>query len=133
MVVDVEDGNTDATTKDGQVSGDGTLPLVNRTEINTVARVPREMSLLIGGNTRDDVNRSDYRIPGRACIPLVGGLFRGHTSRHEQVVRVFLIQPKLLGAGDAWQDGQAWESGEPASNQTLRSTVQMLQPYLDKS
>jgi type II secretory pathway component GspD/PulD (secretin) len=132
MVVDVEDGNTDATTTDGQVTDKGTLPLVNRTEINTVARVPREMSLLIGGNTRDDVNRSDYRIPGLASIPLFGGLFRGHTSRHEQVVRVFLIQPKLLRPEAAWQDGQAWEPGEPSSNQTLRATVQMLQPYLDK-
>ncbi|KVM73935.1 type III secretion protein [Burkholderia ubonensis] len=132
MVVDVEDGNTDATqSKDGSVTDD-TLPLVNRTEINTVARVPREMSLLIGGNTRDDMNRIEHHIPVLGSIPVLGGLFRGHTERHEQMVRVFLIQPKLLRPDAAWQDGQQWEPGDTASNQTLRSTVQMLQPYMGR-
>ncbi|MGY4730896.1 type III secretion system outer membrane ring subunit SctC [Burkholderia pyrrocinia] len=132
MVVDVEDGNTDGATKDGQIVTDNnTMPLVNRTEINTVARVPREMSLLIGGNTRDDVNRSEYRVPGLASIPLVGNLFRHHTDQHEQVVRVFLIQPKLLRSSATWQDGQQWESGDVDENQTLRSTIKLLQPYVD--
>lgn len=132
MIVDIEDGNTDGATSDGQIVIDNnTMPLVNRTEINTVARVPHEMSLLIGGNTRDDVTRRTFRIPGLASIPLIGGLFRGHSDRHEQVVRVFLIQPKLLRAGAAWPDGQPWESGDPADNATLRATVQMLKPYMD--
>ncbi|AIO70709.1 type III secretion system outer membrane ring subunit SctC [Burkholderia oklahomensis] len=132
MIVDIEDGNTDGATSDGRIVIDNnTMPLVNRTEINTVARVPHEMSLLIGGNTRDDVTRRTFRIPGLASIPLIGGLFRGHSDRHEQVVRVFLIQPKLLRAGAAWPDGQPWESGDPADNATLRATVQMLKPYMD--
>ncbi|NOK47608.1 EscC/YscC/HrcC family type III secretion system outer membrane ring protein [Burkholderia thailandensis] len=132
MIVDIEDGNTDGATSDGQIVIDNnTMPLVNRTEINTVARVPHEMSLLIGGNTRDDVTRRTFRIPGLASLPLIGGLFRGHSDRHEQVVRVFLIQPKLLRAGAAWPDGQPWESGGPADNATLRATVQMLKPYMD--
>ncbi|WP_063534663.1 type III secretion system outer membrane ring subunit SctC [Burkholderia sp. MSMB1589WGS] len=132
MIVDIEDGNTHGATSDGQIVVDNNaMPLVNRTEINTVARVPREMSLLIGGNTRDDVTRRTFRIPGLASIPLIGGLFRGHSDRHEQVVRVFLIQPKLLRAGAAWPDGQPWESGDPSDNATLRATVQMLKPYMD--
>ncbi|AOJ10155.1 type III secretion system outer membrane ring subunit SctC [Burkholderia mayonis] len=132
MIVDIEDGNTDGATSDGRIIIDNnSMPLVNRTEINTVARVPHELSLLIGGNTRDDVTRRTFRIPGLASIPLIGGLFRGHSDRHEQVVRVFLIQPKLLRAGAAWPDGQPWESGDPSDNATLRATVQMLKPYMD--
>ncbi|KVD73615.1 type III secretion protein [Burkholderia sp. ABCPW 14] len=132
MIVDIEDGNTDGATSDGRIVIDNnSMPLVNRTEINTVARVPHELSLLIGGNTRDDVTRRTFRIPGLASIPLIGGLFRGHSDRHEQVVRVFLIQPKLLRAGAAWPDGQPWESGDPSDNATLRATVQMLKPYMD--
>ncbi|WP_175919815.1 type III secretion system outer membrane ring subunit SctC [Burkholderia pyrrocinia] len=132
MIVDIEDGTADGATSDGQIFAENNaMPLVNRTEINTVARVPREMSLLIGGNTRDDVTRRTFRIPGLASIPLIGGLFRGHSERHEQVVRVFLIQPKLLRAGAAWPDGHPWESGDPADNATLRATVQMLKPYMD--
>ncbi|WP_425435561.1 type III secretion system outer membrane ring subunit SctC [Paraburkholderia ribeironis] len=128
MDINVEDGNANSPSGDTNA----TLPLVSRTRINTVARVPVEMSLLIGGNTRDNVNRQDYRIPGLASIPLIGALFRGHTVRHEQVVRVFLIQPKPLGPGVRWNDGQSWESGDVSSNQTLRATVHLLQSYLDK-
>ncbi len=128
MDINVEDGN--ANSPSGDINA--TLPLVSRTRINTVARVPSEMSLLIGGNTRDNVNRQDYRIPGLASIPLIGALFRGHTVQHEQVVRVFLIQPKPLGAGARWNDGQRWESGDVSSNETLRATVHLLQSYLDK-
>ncbi|AOJ73544.1 MULTISPECIES: type III secretion system outer membrane ring subunit SctC [Burkholderia] len=132
MIVNIEDGNTESATGDGQTASDNnTMPLVNRTEINTVARVPRELSLLVGGNTRDDVTRRAFRIPGLSSIPLIGGLFRGHSDRHEQVVRVFLIQPKLLRPGAAWPDGQPWEAGDPASNATLRTTVQMLKPFMD--
>ncbi|OJA86342.1 type III secretion system outer membrane ring subunit SctC [Burkholderia ubonensis] len=131
MMVNIEDGNTDGATNDGQIVGNNTMPLVDRTEINTVARVPGQKSLLIGGNTRDDVRRRSFHIPGLASIPLIGGLFRGHSDRHEQVVRVFLIQPKLLQSRATWQDGQSWESGQPAENQTLRATVELLKPYMD--
>ncbi|WP_407973167.1 type III secretion system outer membrane ring subunit SctC (plasmid) [Burkholderia pyrrocinia] len=125
MQVDVEDGN--ATDRDAAASP---LPLVDRTEINTVARVPREKSLLIGGNTRDDSRRHHYRIPGLASLPLIGGLFRWRTESHDQVVRLFLIQPKVLGAGASWRNGQSWTSGNVGENATLRSTVSLLRPYM---
>ncbi|WP_429522671.1 type III secretion system outer membrane ring subunit SctC [Paraburkholderia youngii] len=128
MDINVEDGN--ANSPSGDINA--RLPLVSRTRINTVARVPSEMSLLIGGNTRDNVTRQDYRIPGLASIPLIGTLFRGHTVQHEQVVRVFLIQPKPLGAGARWSDGQSWESGDMSSNETLRATVHLLRSYMGR-
>ncbi|VVE37031.1 EscC/YscC/HrcC family type III secretion system outer membrane ring protein [Pandoraea horticolens] len=131
MDVNIEDGDADILSSDSQQSGDGTLPLVNRTEINTVARVPRDKSLLIGGYTRDDVTRSHFRIPGLASIPLIGGLFRGRSERHNQVVRLFLIQPKLLAFGDHWRGGQTWQPGDIESNHELSGTVQMLQPYME--
>ncbi|WP_175924623.1 type III secretion system outer membrane ring subunit SctC [Burkholderia latens] len=126
MQVDVEDGNANDTD-----SAADTLPLVNRTEIDTVARVPREKSLLIGGNTRDDARRHHYRIPGLASIPLIGGLFRWRTESHDQVVRVFLIQPKILGADAIWQHGQSLESGDVIQNASLRATVSLLRPYME--
>ncbi|EDT05167.1 type III secretion outer membrane pore, YscC/HrcC family [Burkholderia ambifaria IOP40-10] len=126
MQVDVEDGN--ATDTNDAASP---LPLVDRTEIDTVARVPREKSLLIGGNTRDDARRHRYRIPGLASLPLIGGLFRWRTESHDQVVRVFLIQPKVLGAGASWRDGQFLTSGNVGENASLRSTVSLLRPYME--
>lgn len=134
MIVDVEDGNAQNNTLEDEVdrSAAGRLPLVNRTEINTVARVPREKSLLIGGNTRDETSRSQFRIPGLSRLPWIGGLFRYHVDKHDQMVRVFLIQPKLLQARAAWRQGQEWESGVPDRNAALRATVQLLQNYMDK-
>ncbi|AJC23523.1 type III secretion system outer membrane ring subunit SctC [Pandoraea pulmonicola] len=131
MDVNIEDGDADVFSSDSRQSSDGMLPLVNRTEINTVARVPRDKSLLIGGYTRDDVTRSNFRIPGLASIPLIGGLFRGSSERHNKVVRLFLIQPKLLALGDSWRGGQSWQPGDIASNDELRGTVQMLRPYME--
>lgn len=127
MQVDVEDGNANG----DDANGASPLPLVNRTEIDTVARVPRDMSLLIGGNTRDDARRHHYRIPGLASIPYIGGLFRWHTESHDQMVRVFLIQPKVLGAGATWRKGQAWQSGDIENNAALRATVNLLRPYME--
>lgn len=133
MVVDVEDGSAQNNTLEDEVdSTAGKLPLVNRTEINTVARVPREKSLLIGGNTRDETSRSQFRIPGLSSLPWIGGLFRYYVDKRDQVVRVFLIQPKLLQARATWQQGQEWESGAPDGNLALRATVQLLQNYMDK-
>ncbi|ONC26374.1 EscC/YscC/HrcC family type III secretion system outer membrane ring protein [Burkholderia pseudomallei] len=132
MQVDVEDGSANAATASGQSSSDG-LPIVNRTEINTVARVPEGKSLLIGGNTLDNVYHSQFRIPGLASIPFLGALFRGHSDRHEKVVRLFLIQPHVLSSEASWQDGQQWQPGDVDDNAVLRSTVQLLKPYMDKS
>lgn len=129
MIVDIEDGNADSSGDERGVGKDSGIPLINRTQISTVARVRREMSLLVGGNTRDRLTHRDFRIPGLADIPLIGGLFRGHSDQHDQVVRVFLLQPRLLRADSVWADGQSWDSGSPLDNATLRSTVQMLKPF----
>lgn len=93
--------------EDGSASGsqdyvDG-LPTVARTQIDTVARVPHGLSLLVGGYTRS--SREFYRqgIPGLKRIPYVGGLFRGREKRDDSVARLYLVQPRVLGAQDAGQ------------------------------
>lgn len=129
MIVNIEDGDAPGARADVDTSS--SLPLVHRTEINTVARVPREMSLLIGGYTRDEAASGEQSVPGLSRIPLIGGLFRSRAQTHNQVVRIFLIQPKLLRSGAAWQDGQDFPPGNPDGNETLRSTVQMLKQYVE--
>nr|WP_157645101.1 type III secretion system outer membrane ring subunit SctC [Burkholderia ubonensis] len=129
MQVDVEDGNSNGATVTGGASSNG-LPLVNRMEIHTVARVPVGKSLLIGGNTMDNVTRTNHKIPLLGDIPLLGALFRGHSETHDQVVRVYLIEPRLLPSGASWQRGQGWVSGDPERNATLRATVKLLQPFI---
>jgi type II secretory pathway component GspD/PulD (secretin) len=69
---------------------------VSRTHISTVARVPKGMSLLIGGYTRDVSTDTVDKIPFLGDLPGIGGLFRSRKTKEDSLVRVFLIQPKHI-------------------------------------
>lgn len=92
MALNIEDGSE---IESAQESGD-VLPKVGRTRINTVARVPRGKSLLLGGYTRDENAEVTRRIPVLGHIPYLGRLFSYRQTRKSNTVRVFLIQPKEL-------------------------------------
>jgi type III secretion protein C len=129
MVLDIEDGQQNAAGL-GTESEVGGLPVVSRTKISTVARVPKGMSLLIGGFTRDADNRVKTKIPLLGDIPLLGELFRYDNDNGTQRVRVYLIQPKLLERGSTW-DAQDF-SAPPLKlgpDSTLDETVKSLDAY----
>ncbi|SEI14444.1 type III secretion protein C [Pseudomonas asplenii] len=95
MSLNIEDGSE---VERGENEGTA-LPVVGRTRINTVARVPQGKSLLVGGFTRDDYREQVARIPLLGSIPLIGGLFRYRINSSANTARVFLIQPReILGA-----------------------------------
>ena len=93
MQLKIEDG----TSSSKQVEG---LPVINRTTIDTVARVPHRLSLLVGGYTRHEQARDRADIPGLRRIPWLGAAFRHRSQRHQETVRVFLIQPRVRTAQD---------------------------------
>jgi type II secretory pathway component GspD/PulD (secretin) len=91
MSLTIEDGS--------QLSAEGNAANdinVSRTHISTVARVPKGMSLLIGGYTRDVSTDTVDKIPFLGDLPGIGGLFRSRKVREDSLVRVFLIQPKQI-------------------------------------
>ncbi|CAM3402583.1 MULTISPECIES: type III secretion system outer membrane ring subunit SctC [Yersinia] len=92
MMLNVEDGSQVPVSSD---TPNG-LPEVGRTNISTIARVPRGKSLLIGGYTRDESTDGEAKVPLLGDIPLIGGLFRYKKSRNSNTVRVFLIQPREI-------------------------------------
>ncbi|MFP7609858.1 type III secretion system outer membrane ring subunit SctC [Serratia quinivorans] len=94
MMLNVEDGSQLLRDEDNS----NELPEVGRTNISTIARVPRGKSLLIGGYTRDENTQGEAKIPGLGDLPLVGGAFKYHKSRNSTMVRVFLIQPREIDA-----------------------------------
>ncbi len=100
MMLNVEDGNSAGSTSESEnlVSP---LPLVIRTNISTVARVPRGKSLLIGGYTRDEDRNDTVKIPFLGSIPLIGGLFRHRITQNSKTVRIFLIQPREITSENA--------------------------------
>ncbi|QAV22739.1 type III secretion system outer membrane ring subunit SctC [Proteus hauseri] len=95
MIIDLEDG---AEKKDG--NGDDekveNIPVINRTNISTVARVSEGGSLLIGGYTRENNIKAESKVPVLGSIPLIGGLFRYHSDNNNKMVRIFMLQPRLL-------------------------------------
>ncbi|WP_175743706.1 type III secretion system outer membrane ring subunit SctC [Burkholderia ambifaria] len=95
MSLNIEDGREAKAPNDENSSPDA-LPEVGRTRISTVARVPQDKSLLIGGYTRDSSVERSARIPWLGSLPLVGGLFRNRSQNQGNTVRVFLIQPREI-------------------------------------
>ncbi|WP_436411341.1 type III secretion system outer membrane ring subunit SctC [Serratia marcescens] len=94
MMLTVEDGSQ----VNSNHGSDALLPEVGRTNISTIARVPRGKSLLIGGYTRDESSEGEAKIPLLGNLPVVGGLFKYNKSRTANMVRVFLIQPREIDA-----------------------------------
>ncbi|WP_338524078.1 type III secretion system outer membrane ring subunit SctC [Pseudomonas batumici] len=125
MDLNIEDG---AATQ-GAGSDVAGLPVVNRTQINTVARVEREQSLLIGGYTRDELQEDDRRVPGLSNLPFIGGLFRFDRQRQNQQVRMFLIQPRLLLADRSL----ALSPSIKRPGLPLDNAVDQLKHYLEKN
>ncbi|MEQ4700249.1 type III secretion system outer membrane ring subunit SctC [Providencia rettgeri] len=133
MEVSIEDGaeNRDSMGKTSSVEG---LPAVNRTSINTVARIAKDSSLLIGGYTREQYVENESKIPFLGDLPYVGGLFSHSSTNQQKMVRLFLIQPRLLDENEGW-DGRQFSEKTRITNHDnqLHGTVQFLQQYMSES
>lgn len=95
MVLDIEDG-AEVTDNSGATETTDTLPQISRTHINTVARVPKGKSLLIGGYISDQKKNGISKIPLLGDLPWIGNIFRYRQKSTSNLVRVFLIQPKQI-------------------------------------
>lgn len=90
----IEDGNQKPNS-----SGPDGIPTINRTVVDTVARVGHGQSLLIGGIHRDELSESLRKVPWLGDIPYLGALFRYTSSNSRRSVRLFLIEPRLIDDG----------------------------------
>ena len=83
--------------EDGAISGErvDTLPVVNRSAVNTQALIFEGESLLVGGITRESSADDATKVPGLGDIPVLGHLFRSTSRSSSRVERLFLIQPRL--------------------------------------
>lgn len=92
LLLNIEDGN--------EINSDKTnvddLPQVGRTLISTIARVPQGKSLLIGGYTRDTNTYESRKIPILGSIPFIGKLLGYEGTNANNIVRVFLIEPREI-------------------------------------
>ncbi|WP_100915363.1 type III secretion system outer membrane ring subunit SctC [Pseudoalteromonas spongiae] len=89
----------DVNIQDGARIDDGgpeSLPSIKNTQITTRAQVPEGASLLIGGYSRESNSSGVGKIPGVGDIPMLGKLFQNNTSNSQQMVRLFMISPKVM-------------------------------------
>lgn len=95
MIINLEDG---AEKKDDNGNDESVekLPVINRTNISTVARVSEGGSLLIGGYTREDNVKAETKVPFLSAIPLIGGAFKYESDNNKKMIRIFMLQPRLL-------------------------------------
>ena len=80
-------------------SGPEGIPTINRTVVDTVARVGHGQSLLIGGIHRDELSEGVRKVPLLGDIPYLGALFRFQSNTVRRSVRLFLIEPRLIDDG----------------------------------
>lgn len=122
MVLDIEDGQN----ANNDVSG---LPLITRTKLSTIARVPKDKSLLIGGYTLENYARNKSKIPLLGDIPYIGGLFRSENETTNKAIRLFLIQPRLLEFDASWDPGKFIVPRTLAPQMPLSDTLRLLRHY----
>lgn len=106
--VNIEDGNR------LQDSGLESLPTIKNTQISTRASVPEGASLLIGGYYRESRTRNRDAIPLLGDIPLIGGLFTHQGHNDTQMVRLFMISPKII-ALNHYKPGHIEDMSQPFS------------------
>ncbi|CAG1016400.1 Type 3 secretion system secretin [Burkholderiaceae bacterium] len=108
MLVAIEDGSISARTVD-------TLPVVERSGINTQALIFEGESLLVGGITRQSNDDSTSKVPLLGDMPVVGGLFRSTRSNSSRIERMFLISPRLSGGRRVAVEPAAGRAVPPAA------------------
>ncbi|MEW5290505.1 type III secretion system outer membrane ring subunit SctC [Erwinia papayae] len=136
MILNIQDGGT-VTGSGGNTTYVDNLPVVSNTQISTEARVPAGFGLLVGGYSRDEEIRNNIGIPLLRDIPLLGKLFDYSYVSRTKMVRLFLIQPRLLINGETWSGPQdnnpVLGNSVNGENITLKSTVSMLRDNMAHS
>ena len=117
MLVSIEDGTLSSRTVD-------TLPVINRSAINTQALIFEGESLLVGGITRESNSDDATKVPFLGDLPVVGGLFRNTTSNKSRVERLFLIQPRLAGGRRVAAAGAVPPAGSDPTSTPVPSPLQ---------
>ena len=92
LLVQIEDGGINGAS---QVDS---IPIVERSSINTQALIGAGESLLIGGMVKESSSEGVSKVPFLGDIPVAGALFRSHNDQQERVERLFLISPRLIPA-----------------------------------
>ena len=129
MIINLEDG---AEKKDDNGDDESVekLPVINRTNISTVARVSEGGSLLIGGYTREDNVKAETKVPFLSAIPLVGRAFKYESDNNKKMIRIFMLQPRLLENTNAEDFGSLIEDPFQPMDKKTSQALKQLQAFM---
>ena len=130
MSLDIQDGEVTSQT----VSN---VPVIQQRNIVTKTMIDEGRSLLIAGFNDDELNISKTGIPFISDIPLIGNLFKYHSSTGTHMERFYLITPRVVTPAAVYaSDGSAENYTSPLmesvvtppDNTTLIKAAQPLVP-----
>lgn len=129
MIINLEDG---AEKKDDNGDDESVekLPVINRTNISTVARVSEGGSLLIGGYTREDNVKAENSVPFLSTIPLIGRAFSYQSENNKKMIRIFMLQPRLLENSDTEDFGSLIENPFQPIDKKTSQALKQLQAFM---
>ncbi|WP_334118555.1 type III secretion system outer membrane ring subunit SctC [Limnobacter sp.] len=71
-------------------------PSIQNTSLSTQALIQREKAILIGGYNRESAGDQEYKVPILGSLPFIGKAFSSTQTQRQNVVRLFLITPRLI-------------------------------------
>jgi type IV pilus assembly protein PilQ len=89
LQVDVDNGSA------GEVQANGNIA-INTQRATTTVLVQNGATTVIGGITTQQRNRTDYRTPGLARIPLLKWLFKSETVNDSDEELLIFITPRVM-------------------------------------
>ena len=93
ITVNVSDGSSSNDSDSDSLD----LPTVRNMYISTQASVQEGQSLLLGGYSKDRLEKNVRKIPGISKIPILKHLFSSSTDASSHQVRLFIITPRIQG------------------------------------
>ena len=82
----------------------GKVPIVTTSEAETSVIVKDGVTIIIGGLTKEKVDKTTSRVPGLGRIPLLGNLFRNTSDVVEKTELVILLTPHILSGETSFTD-----------------------------
>ena len=96
LLVFIKDGSID---QSGSSNVDG-LPRVTTNYLTTQAEILETQALVIGGHIRSEVSVRRRRVPLLGYIPILGLPFSHKTKERRELVRLYIIRPRLTLPSD---------------------------------
>ena len=75
------------------------IPIVEKSEVETMVRVKDGVTIMIGGLIKDEKSRDNSKVPILGDIPFLGGAFKNQSHGAQRTEIIIFITPKII-SGD---------------------------------